>query len=230
MKYLSPVYTQASGSIGGLTYSHNRFGNYTRSRVTPVNPSSSRQQGIRNIFQALAEWWNSQLSAAERAAWNLYASNVTFKDKMGQDIYLTGFNHFIRSNTVNLLNGGTVIEAGPTTFTYAETDETIVPTISEASQQISLAFNTGLDWVGEDGAMMQIAMSKPQNASKNFIDPVFRVAGFIDGDSGSPPTSPQAATVPFAVTEDQQVIVQCRVLRADGRLSPPFRATASISS
>lgn len=230
MKFLSHPYSQASGSIGGTTYSHNRYGMYVRSRTTPVNPSSGRQQSVRNIFSQLTDHWNQQLTAAERTAWNLYASNVTKKDKMGQDINITGFNHFIRSNSVVLLAGNSIIEPGPTTFSLAETDESIVATISEASQQISLAFDTNLDWVGETNALLMVLMSKPQNGGRAFIDPVLRYADEIDGDSVTPPTSPQTMTVPFAVAQGQAVFVQCRILRADGRLSEPFRYTATVAS
>ncbi|MHC4867567.1 MAG: hypothetical protein ACYTEX_26145 [Planctomycetota bacterium] len=230
MKFLSHPYSQASGSIGGTTYSHNRFGMYVRSRVTPVNPSSSRQQAVRNIFSQLTDHWNSTLTQAERTAWNLYASNVTKKDKMGQDIFITGFNHFVRSNCVALICSSSIVEPGPTIFTLAETDEAIVATISETSQQISLAFNTALDWVGEDDAFMLVLMSKPQNGGRAFIDPVLRVADNIAGDSTTPPTSPQTMSVPFAVAQGQAVFVQCRILRADGRLSEPFRHTSSVVS
>lgn len=44
----------ARGSIGGQVFSKNRFGNYMRARITPVNPNSARQAVVRAIVQALA--------------------------------------------------------------------------------------------------------------------------------------------------------------------------------
>ena len=50
MKFTSQVYTQASGSVGGLTYSHNRSGMYTRARSTPTDPASTLQLERRSNF------------------------------------------------------------------------------------------------------------------------------------------------------------------------------------
>lgn len=230
MKYLSPVYSQASGSIAGLTYSHNRFGNYARSRVTPVNPSSSRQQSVRGNFLALANDWLNALTQAQRDAWNLYAASVTVKDKMGQDINWTGFNHFLRTNLVAVPGGVSQVNDGPTTFSLAEGDVTFAVAISEATQLLSVTFDTGLDWVSEDDALMQVSMSKPVSAGRSYITPTMRVADWILGDSTTPPTSPQTMSAPFAVTEGQQVICEGRILRADGRESNGFRVTLSIAS
>jgi hypothetical protein len=230
MKFLSPVYSQVTGSIGGITYSHNRYGYYSRTRVVPVNPSSSRQQAVRGNFLALANDWLNALTAAQRAAWNLYASNVTVKDKMGQDINWTGYNHFLRTNLVAVPGNVSQVNDGPTIFSLAEGDVTFAATISEATQLISVTFDTNLDWVGEDDALMQVSMSKPVSPGRAFITPQMRVSDFILGDSGTPPTSPQTMTAPWYVTETQQVIVEGRILRADGRLSNGFRVTISIAA
>jgi hypothetical protein len=230
MLFKSQVYTQTSGSIGGTTYSHNRYGMYTRGRTVPVNPNTDRQAGARNRLSQLASYWLSTLTAAERAAWNLYGSSVVMKNALGDDIYLSGFSHFLRSNCQALQVGNSIVEPGPTVFTLPETDSAIVPSVSEATQQISLAFDTNLDWVDEDNGFLQVSMSSPKGAGRSFIGGPFRYAGSISGDSTTPPTSPQVIAVPFAVTEGQLVQVQCRIGREDGRLSEPFSANASVAS
>jgi len=229
MKYLpGPAIAQASGSIGGQTFSRNRFGQYIRTRAIPTNPNSASQQAVRNIFQTLTTLWNSALTQVQRDAWILYASMVTVKDALGQDQHLSGFNHFIRTNCVALRPPYTRVDDGPTIFTLGETDDTIAATISTATQQISLAFDDTLDWLDEDGGGLQVQMSQPVNPSVRFIPPVFRLAAFVDGDAVTPPTSPETIDTPFAVALGQHVMVQCRILRADGRLSPPFRDTTTV--
>lgn len=225
-----PVIQQASGSVGGNTFSRNRFGQYIRARAIPTNPNTSRQQQFRNLFQTLAVVWSSVLTQVQRNAWNLYGDSVAVKDSLGQDIYLTGFNHFIRSNTVILGASATRVDDGPTIFTLEESDPTIVATISEATQQISLAFDDTLPWADVDGAFMQIQMSRPANVGVQYIPPIYRISDYIPGDSGTPPTSPQTMLTPFAVAEDQKVLVRCRIGGADGRLSAPFLASADIAS
>lgn len=109
-------------------------------------------------------------------------------------------------------------------------DETAAASISEGTQLVSVAFDDTLDWLDEDGAHMTILMASPQGAGVNFIDGPFRFAGSLDGDSGTPLTSPQTVAVPFAVAEAQKTVVQFRIARADGRLSAPFRDSATVAA
>jgi hypothetical protein len=230
MQFKSAFLDKASGSYGGVTASRNRFGQYFRQRSNPVNPSSSRQQAIRAIFSALAVYWSQFLSDAQRAAWNLYGDSVEMLNRLGDTVHLTGFNHFIRSNTAIKQGGGTQVNDGPTIFTLPEVDDTAVATVTETSQQISLAFDVNLPWVDEDDAHMLVLMSSPKAAGVDFIDGPYRYAGVIDGDATTPPTSPQTISVPFAVAQGQKGEVALRIARADGRLSTPFRNTFPVGA
>ena len=173
---------------------------------------------------------NLMPTAAQRAAWNLYGANIVLTDVLGQQIKIPGFNHFIRSNISILTASLPQVDDGPTEFTLPGADPTAAAAISEATQQLSVTFDTGLDWVDEDDAGLSVYMALPKGAGKSFIEPTFRYAGTINGDSGTPPTSPQTISVPFAVTEDQQTLVQYRICRADGRVSAPFRETVTVGS
>lgn len=218
------------GSIGSTTFSKNRFGWYMKIKAAPVNPSSSRQQAIRNIFSQLTELWTSTLTQAQRDAWSLWASQVELLDRDGNPYFMTGFNAYIRSNTVALDAGVTRIDDGPTIFTMAPTDSTLAATASEATQLLSIAFDTGLDWVDQNDGVLQILMSRPQGAGTEFIKGPFQLAGIVQGDAVTPPTSPQTFTVPFAVAEGQKLEVQARILEEDGRLSQPFRDKATVAA
>jgi hypothetical protein len=223
-------YGDIRGSIGGKVYSRNRYGPYIRNRTKPINPNSSRQQAARNNFSDIAEHWSALLTDAERTAWNLYGASVPVTNRLGFQIYLSGFNHFLRSNTAIKQVAGTVVEAGPTIFTLPESDGSFACTISEATQLISVAFDTNKAWVSEDDAYMYIYMMQPRGQSRSYLVGPCRFADSIDGDSGTPPTSPQTIAVPFAVAEDQNVIVEARIGRADGRLSDLFQDTVSVAS
>ena len=90
---------QASGSIAGTTHARNRFGNYVRARTKPVNPNSASQGAVRTALSYLAMIWASLLTAAERTSWNTYAAAVAIKNRLGETVYGTGFNHFIGWNS-----------------------------------------------------------------------------------------------------------------------------------
>ena len=236
MKYLSQVYSQASGSIGGVTYSHNRSGLYTRSRVTPVNPSSTQQQYVRNAFSYLADRWVNGLLQTQRDSWDLYASNVPVTDKMGQSIYLTGMNQYIRSNTIrqqlNNLVGSTafsLIDDGPNIFTLADTDPNATLTLT-APTTGSLAFNDSMDWCSEDGAIFALYIGKPQNPGIKFYVNPYRIGAAVIGSASSPITSPAVAAAQFSYTAGQRCFSYGRISRADGRLSPIFRLASVLAT
>jgi hypothetical protein len=209
-------YGEIRGSIGGKVYSRNRSGQYIRNRAVPTNPNTARQQAARLNFADCAVLWSSSLTPAQRTAWNLYGASVAVTNRLGQQIYLSGFNHFVRSNTAIKQVAGTVVSAGPT--------------ISEATQLITVPFDTGRAWVGEDDAYMYIYMSQPRSPGRTYIGGPYRFAGSIAGDLALPPTSPQTVAVPFVVVENQRVIVEARIGRADGRLSDLFLSTVDVAA
>lgn len=223
MKFKSSVYTQASGSVGGLTYSHNRGGMYTRARTIPTNPSSAFQAVIRGFVAALTSAWNDTLSAAQRAAWDVYAENVPMLDSLGESRNIGGLGHYVRSNVPRLQAGLDRVDDGPTTYNLGEFTNPTIDAVDATADEIDVAFTAGDDWVGEDGAALLVLCSRPQNPGINYFTGPYRFADSIDGDSGTPPTSPASLTLPFVVAAGQKIFAQFRVTRADGRLSLPFR-------
>lgn len=220
----------ASGALGGKVFSRNQYGNYIRTRAIPTNPNTDRQQGARSRFQQCAERWSSTLTAAQRTAWNLYGSSVDMLDALGQTINLSGFSHYIRSNSQQLQCNSSVVDAGPTTFTLPEADSNITAAISEATQLITVTFDTNLAWVTENLAFLAVYMTSPQSAGRTYLDIKPRYADCVQGSPGSPPASPQTIAVPYVVVEGDQVIVKFRIGRGDGRLSYFFQRSVTVAA
>jgi len=215
---------QMSGSIAGNTFARNRYGNYSRARTKPTNPNSLAQQAVRAAMALMTVAWSQTLTAAQRAAWNLYGNSVAMNNRLGESMKLTGFNHFIRSNSVLARFGGTLVAPGPVIFELPETDPTFAITASEAAQQISCAFDNGLDWANENGAFIYFYQGAPQNGQRNFFDGPWKYLGGVGGVFEAPPASPALFTPKFAFAEGQHLWVYARIFRADGRISTPFRA------
>lgn len=213
----------ASGSMGGMTASHNRFGSYWRSRTTPVNPNTQRQNKIRSAVQFLAPRWSEVLTALQRAAWEVYATAITRTGSLGQQIKLTGYNMYMRSNVIRNQSDLSIVEDAPIELTLAPADPTMVGTIDEANQEISIAFDDSLDWVGQSGGHLLVFMSIPVAAGRTFIGGPWRLAGTIDGDDTTPPTSPETLPAPFPVGTGQVIAIRARISEVDGRLSDLFR-------
>jgi hypothetical protein len=222
MKFKSLIISQGSGSTGGLTYSHNRGGMYIRSRATPTNPNSPQQQAVRSAMNALVAHWQETLTAAQRDAWKTYADNVPITDVLGESIYLTGMNHYIRSNISLVLAGLARVDDAPTIFDLgAFTDPSFVP--AAATQDVAVTFDNTDAWANEDDAALLIFASREKAPTINYFKGPYRFAGKVDGDSVTPPTSPATISLPFAATAGNRVFFRAVVVRADARRSLDFR-------
>ena len=222
--------TEMRGSMAGNVFSRNKSGAYLRARTKPTNPNTALQQAVRSAMAELTTRWAQTLTAAQRTAWNLYGSSVSMTNKLGESIFLSGFNHYLRSNISLLQTAGTLVDAGPTIFELPETDLGMVASGGEGTQLLSIAFTDTFDWVDEDEAHLVIYQGSPQNAQRNFFNGPWRYAGKISGDGITPPTTPTTIAASFVITETQRVWVYGRIQRADGRLSEPFRSDFFVAA
>lgn len=221
---------QMSGALAGNVYARNSTSNYVRILTKPINPNTDRQVAVRASLAFLTDRWATDLTQAQRDAWDLYASNVSVKNRLGDDIYISGFNHYLRSNVILKVQAATVVDDGPTNFTLPEEDPVFAITASEATQVITAAYDDTLAWCDEDAAHMWIFQGQPQNAQRNFFAGPWRFALDVAGDGTTPPTSPAAVAAVFAIAENQRQWCYARIQRADGRLSNRFRHSVLVAS
>lgn len=227
MKFKSQLVTQASGSIGGLTGSHNIGGMYFRARSIPVNGRTAFQQTVRNAVSSLSTRWLSTLTAAQRTGWATFAANVPITDTLGEARNVTALDWYIKANVLRIQASVAVIDAPPGIFELA-TATLPVPTITAAGTTVSVAFTNTDAWANEAAGYMLCYASRPQNATINSSAGIsYRFAGKITG-AATPPTTPQVITLPFAsgVTGSKQFF-RFVAIRADGRPSGPFRTTGT---
>lgn len=222
MKYKSALMTAASGSVGGLVASHNRGGLYFRARTIPVNTNTEEQAAVRNFMAQCAAAWGDVLTDAQRLAWATYADFVLMPDAMGDPRKVPPMGHFCRSNVPRLQAGLARIDAAPTEyFLPSFTAPTFAVDASDG--EVDVTFTNTDAWAGEVGGGMLVYASRPQSPTINYFRGPYRFAGLIAG-AVSPPTSPATIVLPFPVVADQKVFFQIRVVRADGRVSSPFRS------
>ena len=227
MKYKGTIIGEASGSLASMVFSHNRGGQYIRQRSIPTNPNSEYQQIIRGLVSQLTSAWQSVLTEAQRLAWDTYAELVPLLDPLGGTRNVGGLGMYIRSNVARLQAADADlarIDAAPTEFNLGDFTPPGITSITATTKVAIITFEEADAWVSEDGAAMLIYGSRGQNASRNFFKGPYRYAGKIEGDSGSPLTSPQNITLPFALAAGQKAFIRCVVTRADGRMSSTFRA------
>lgn len=239
MKFKSEIVTQASGSIGGVTYSHAKGGvMYRRARAIPVNPGTGFQSQVRNALTTLSNAWSTILTPAEREAWNLYGSNVPVTNSLGDPINLSGQNWYIACNTPRLQTdaktGSTLgrVDTAPGIFNRG-TLTMPVATLGVAAG-ISVAYTNTDDWANTTGGILLIFMGRPQSPSRSFFKGPYRLLNGAVGNSIVPPTSPSVtnATVTaanaFPLVEGQAVGMKYVALDADGRITSPLRQELTL--
>lgn len=212
-----PEGQQRSGSIGGTTWSHNRSGVYIRNRSIPVNPNTARQVAVRNAVRSIAIAWDLTLTQAQRDGWNVYAANVTWTNRLGQSISLTGLNHFIRSNTPRVMNTIARVDDAPVVFDLAAAELELDATASEATQDLTITGDGTAAWVGEADAWQFFSMGIPQNGGIGFFGGPYRQLTATPG--AGPPPFPVIIAAAFPFAAGQRIWVRSRIARGDGRLS-----------
>lgn len=220
----------ARGSIGGQVHSRNRFGGYVRARTTPVNPSTQRQSVVRAVVASLAQHWGTDLTLEQRAGWDVYAAGTTWINKLGATIALTGFNHFVRTNSARLQAGGAILETAPTTPGLANTDPAITVAAEMATQQIEVAFNNTLSWAASVAGFMSIGLSLPQGPGTVFFTGPYRFVGAVQGATPTPPTTPESFNSPWQISTGQRVRIACRILAPLGKVSDKFYAETIVTA
>lgn len=105
-----------SGSYQGVTSSRNRYGQYVRTRATPVNPNSGSQGTVRNRLADNAAAWRD-LTGDQRAGWESLGGQIVRTDSLGQSYTLNGFGAFVSVNNNQLAAGNAVLSDAPAIVT-----------------------------------------------------------------------------------------------------------------
>jgi hypothetical protein len=158
MKFLG---VPSSGSTAGTTFSHNRAGQYTRNRRTPVVGTRTPRQAVIKGNMTLASQAWQVLTSAQQAAWTSYASGHPIVDALGQSIKLTGHQYFIKCQAALFNTGSGAITDPPVSGTV--TAPIIVSFQVDTGPHVILTTTGGnaLDYVN-------IAVSKTTSLGVNF--------------------------------------------------------------
>lgn len=220
----SSVLTQASGSVGGLTYSHNRSGMYMRARATPVNPSSPYQQVIREAQSQLSQQWQTILTAEQREGWATYAANVLRVNRVGDAINIGGLPMFVRCNVPRIQAAKTVILNAPSIYTIGNPPDMSLSLTDTPSDALEISIGNGgltaTDWI-------LVYLSRPISPSINFWQGPTRFAVAADGTQSVVVVN--RSSFPFDWPDGVQGRVRARISYTDGRLSDVSEARIDVN-
>ncbi len=107
------VITDSRGSIGGITFSKNRFGAVARRLTIPTGRLSNRATRVRSRQASFARRWGSVLTLVQRNAWITLAGLNPVTDVFGNAHALSGMQLYCRVNQVRAQVGLALVDAAP---------------------------------------------------------------------------------------------------------------------
>lgn len=174
------VVVAGSGKIGGHVASRNRAGAYFRTKVTPVNPQSTAQLGVRNRLGVRSQAWRG-LTEAQRSAWNGAVAAFAKTDIFGDLKNPSGFNLYQRLNNNLLTVGAAAISSPPQpAAVLSVTVTSIIP-----------AAGTGLIPMVLSGAVpagtaVKVFATAPQSPGVSFVKSEYRLITTLPAATATP--------------------------------------------
>lgn len=169
-----------SGSVGGSTFSRNRFGPYIRIKANPVNPRTPRQTVVRNNFGGYSALWRT-LSEGQRNAWAAAAETVANSNSLGFPNSISGQNLFVGFNVDQLQIGGG-LTLTPPTIDDAPIFGAVALVVDTAPADLFTITAPLIN--GDTASVCSVAATAPFSAGINFVKPsAFRVIGSTTADN-----------------------------------------------
>lgn len=218
MKYLGDP---SSGSQAGTTASRNRYGQYTRTRATPVNPNTTAQGAVRARLAANAAAWRA-LTGAQRAGWSDLGASITRTDALGQSYTLNGFSAYCSVNNNNVAAGNAVVSDAPAVTTPSAL---LTATITLTAASFSIAYTaTPLS----AGSRLFVFVS-PQRSAGRAFEGDFRLLAVSAAAAASPYNALAAYTAKFGVpVVGNRIFLSLQVYNG-GFLSGPLVTSAVVA-
>ena len=170
------------GSVGNLTFSHNKGGNFARIRQAPTNPGSERQSLVRGILSDLVGSW-AALDADEIASWADWAEAHPRTGPLGETYTLTGMQQYIALNAA-------LVDSGEDPLAEAPPLIQPIPQGSGGSVVVAFTSNIAITVTGmvlpPTGGKIVVWWNGPISAGANPDIRQARLMGYSDVDPISP--------------------------------------------
>lgn len=183
------IVSEVRGKIAATVFGRNKGGAVIRNRITPINRRSTSQQLRKQLLASFASQWRG-LTQAQRDSWNSASLNFPQTDNLGQVIYLTGEQLYIRSNANLVMIGQSQITSAPTPSSFDVLAFTSLDATADDGV-ISLAFTptvpAGFSMVVRATPPLSPGKQSPGRSAFRYLQTIAAAA-----------TSPQALTTAYA--------------------------------
>jgi hypothetical protein len=222
------IVVDGRGKIGGHVASKNRAGSYFRTKVSPVNPQTGFQLGVRNRFTGLSQGWRG-LTQEQRDAWNGAVSDYARTDIFGDLRQPTGFNLYQRLNN-NLINVG---ESAISTPPLPESVGEVVATgLTAEDGTVAESLSLTLAGAVPANTAVKVYATAPQSAGRSFVKSQYRQIDVLNTGSASPVDLLSAYQAKFGSTGSagQKIFVKLEAVNTNtGQVGTPSEVSAIVT-
>lgn len=218
MKFLGDP---SSGSYQGKTFSRNRYGQYLRTRATPVNPNSAFQAAARARLGGNAADWRA-LTAIQRAGWLTLGLSMTRTDALGQTYNLNGFGAFCSVNNDLVAAGDAKLTAAPALITPTTL---LTATITLTAAAASIAYTTTPLAAGN----RLFAFMSPQRSPGRLFEADYRLIQVSAAAAASPANVFTAYQARFGTPVVTNKVFFSLQLYQGGFIGAPFLVSAIVA-
>lgn len=177
---MTAIVADIRNKIAGSVFSKNRYGPYIRTKVTPVNPSTTAQQTVRNRLATNSQAWRS-LTQAQRDSWISAAPNFPFTDIFGNAKILSGQALYVKLNNNLAITGTAPIATAPAPIAVPALDSIVGDVVSTTA----ISFEYAPTPVPADFALIVVA-TPSVSPGKAFVKNLFRNVTAIAAAAASP--------------------------------------------
>lgn len=191
------IIAEARGSLAGTVFSRNTAGSYMRQKISPVQPQTPAQLGVRALLATVSQAWRGILPA-QRLAWVTVAETYTNINVFGDNVPLTGFGLFVKLNRDLQTIGNAIIADPPLQSAVVGFDSlTLVVDNTEPVDDDKVQINFSPAVPADQQAV--VYMTAPLSPGINFVDSEYRKIAVMPVASVSPFTLGDAYIAKFGL-------------------------------
>lgn len=213
--------------IGGHVASKNRAGSYFRTKVTPINPSTSYQVGVRNRLAGISSSWRG-LTDAQRIAWNSAVANFAKTDIFGDLRNPSGFNLHQKLNN-NLVNVGIAQITTPPLPEAVDAFTSLSIAADFNAQTLTITFAP----VIVDTHRILLLATPSISPGISFVKNEYRQITYLNSANSSPHSAETAYIVKFGAigAENTKIFVQLiQINLTTGQAGIPIQASCIVAA
>ena len=174
------IVSDVRGKIAGMVFAKGHYGNYIRTKATPINPNSLAQSNVRNYMTLASRAWKA-LTDAQRLQWSGPQYAQSKNNQIGGSKSLTGFNTFVQA----YLNLKTIGIAPLTDYEGADTPANFTAlsgTLAYGPDVMEMVFAPAI--LAADNVI--VYATAPHSVGVNFVKSEFRQIAVINSGAISP--------------------------------------------